>query len=65
MADVEREQLVDPICGMHMDPEAAPAVATCDGRSYYFCSDTHKEEFLRNPTYWVEKAKRDEGEKAA
>lgn len=65
MADYEREQLVDPICGMRMNPEEAPAVATYNGRSYYFCSDTHKEEFERNPTFWVEKAKHDEGERAA
>lgn len=65
MADVEREQLVDPICGMHLDPEEAPAVATYGDRSYYFCSDTHKDEFLRNPEFWVEKARHDEGERAA
>jgi YHS domain-containing protein len=65
MADFEREQLVDPICGMRMNPEEAPAVTTYGDRSYYFCSDTHKEEFEKNPAFWAEKARHDEGEAAA
>ena len=65
MADVEREQLVDPVCGMRMNPEESPAVTTYNNRSYYFCSDTHKEEFLRDPEYWASVARREEGEEAA
>ncbi|HOF90129.1 MAG TPA: YHS domain-containing protein [Armatimonadota bacterium] len=65
MADVEREQLIDPVCGMRMNPEEAPAVLTYGTRSYYFCSDTHKQEFERNPEFYVEKARREEGERAA
>lgn len=60
MADAKRVQLIDPVCGMHVDPEIAPAVTSYDGRSYYFCSDTHKEEFERNPAYYAEKVRRDE-----
>jgi YHS domain-containing protein len=48
-----REQLIDPICGAHMDPEEAPAVASYKERSYYFCSDTHRDEFLRDPETYV------------
>ena len=44
-----REQLIDPICGMRMNPEESPAVTTYEGRSYYFCSETHKQEFERDP----------------
>ncbi|HEX2949061.1 MAG TPA: YHS domain-containing protein [Armatimonadota bacterium] len=63
MAEPAREQLVDPVCGMRMDPEEAPAVATYGGRSYYFCSDTHKEEFLKDPETYVKLVASEEGEK--
>lgn len=64
MAEPVREQLVDPICGAHMVAEEAPAVATYGGRSYYFCSDTHKEEFLRDPETYVALVRSEEtGEK--
>lgn len=53
MAEPVRQQLIDPICGMHLDPEEAPAVATYGNRSYYFCSDTHRDEFLRDPETYV------------
>jgi YHS domain-containing protein len=55
-----REQLIDPVCGMRMNPEEAPAVTSYNGRSYYFCSDTHKEEFERNPAHYAEIAAREE-----
>ena len=61
MAEPVREQLIDPICGMRMDPEEAPAVATYNGRSYYFCSDTHKEQFLREPEKYLQLLKPEEG----
>jgi len=61
-----REQLVDPVCGMRMDPEEAPAVLTYQGRSFYFCSDTHKEEFEHNPEFYADLAEEEEsGEEAA
>ncbi len=55
-----REQLIDPVCGMRMEPEEAPAVTTYAGRSYYFCSDTHRLEFERDPKKYAEKARMEE-----
>lgn len=49
MALPERGQIIDPVCGMHLDPEYAPAVTTYGSKSYYFCSDEHKQEFERDP----------------
>jgi len=49
MPKPDLDQFIDPICGMHLDPEEAPAVATYNGHSYYFCSDTHREQFLTDP----------------
>jgi YHS domain-containing protein len=60
MREAKREQLIDPVCGMRMEAEQAPAVASYEGRGYYFCSDTHKDEFERNPAYFAEKARIEE-----
>jgi putative ABC transport system ATP-binding protein len=34
----ERQLVRDPVCGMDVDPETAPATMTVDGTDYYFCS---------------------------
>ena len=66
MAEPLRDQLIDPVCGMRMEPEESPAVTTYKGRSYYFCSDTHKEEFERNPAFYAKIADEEEtGQQAA
>jgi YHS domain-containing protein len=48
--------ILDPICGMHMDPEKAPAMATYNEHTFYFCCDEHKEQFEQNPEQWIDKA---------
>lgn len=53
MAKPELAQFIDPICSMHVAPEEAPAVASYNGHSYYFCSDTHRDECLRDPETYV------------
>jgi Cu+-exporting ATPase len=60
MAEPTREQLIDPVCGMHMDPEESPAVTTYGGRSYYFCSDTHRIEFERDPETYAQLVQKEE-----
>jgi YHS domain-containing protein len=46
----------DPVCGMDLDPKD-PAVAgrkvEYEGKSYYFCSDECKRDFLNDPTAYV------------
>ena len=39
----------DPVCGMEVDPNTAPAKAERDGQTFYFCSSACKAEFERNP----------------
>ena len=39
----------DPVCGMEVDPNTAPAKAERDGQTFYFCSSACKDEFERNP----------------
>jgi YHS domain-containing protein len=44
------DQVVDPVCGMQMDPEEAADATEYNGEVYYFCSDHCKEKFDRGPT---------------
>lgn len=41
--------VVDPVCGMNLEPAAAVASADCDGMRVYFCSDSCQRRFLANP----------------
>jgi membrane fusion protein, copper/silver efflux system len=55
-AAARRTMVKDPVCGMDLDPKD-PAIAArkvdYDGKSYYFCSDECKRDFLQNPTAYV------------
>ncbi len=39
----------DPVCGMQINIDTAPARTELDGEIYYFCSEGCKEAFERNP----------------
>lgn len=49
-----RTQVMDPVCGMDVDP-ANPSTARLDydGTTYYFCADSCKETFQRNPERFI------------
>ena len=47
---------IDPVCGMEVDENAAPATAEYDGETYYFCSEKCREEFMQNPDQFIELA---------
>lgn len=40
---------IDPVCGMAVDEADAPATATYEATTYYFCSVDCKEEFESDP----------------
>jgi putative ABC transport system ATP-binding protein len=42
----ERQLVRDPVCGMEVDPEKAPAAATIEGRQYFSCARGCRDEFL-------------------
>jgi Cu(I)/Ag(I) efflux system membrane fusion protein len=44
----------DPVCGMDVDPAAAPQ-SEYRGKTYYFCSDRCKREFDKDPLRYTEK----------
>jgi Cu+-exporting ATPase len=39
----------DPVCGMMVDPETAPAKAEYKGKTYYFCAPGCRVAFERDP----------------
>lgn len=43
----------DPVCGMNVDPETAPAKSEYMGKTYYFCSAGCKKAFDANPAKYV------------
>lgn len=43
------ELAVDPVCGMSVDRETAPARADYNGQVFYFCAQGCKDEFLATP----------------
>jgi YHS domain-containing protein len=48
--------IMDPVCGMHMDPANAPAMFTYKEHTYYFCCDDHKEMFQDDPQRYIANA---------
>jgi putative ABC transport system ATP-binding protein len=43
------EMALDPVCGMSVDKETAPAQAVWKGRTIYFCAKGCRDEFLASP----------------
>jgi Cu2+-exporting ATPase len=47
--------MVDPVCGMSVNPDDAPNKVEIDGNVIYFCSQEHADEFTRNPEKYLAK----------
>lgn len=43
------EMALDPVCGMSVDRASAPAQTKMNGRTYYFCANGCRDEFLAAP----------------
>ena len=43
----------DPVCGMQINIDTAPAQAEYEGKIYYFCSEGCKREFEENPEQFI------------
>jgi hypothetical protein len=44
----------DPVCGMQVEIEHAPATATFDGQQYWFCSDHCQHRFTADPQRFID-----------
>ena len=51
------KEAVDPVCGMRADSSRAPLAFDARGRVYYFCSNTCRDEFQKNPERYAIKRK--------
>jgi len=45
--------VIDPVCGMHVDPHATPHRASHDGHPYYFCSAGCRSKFVADPKKYL------------
>jgi YHS domain-containing protein len=43
----------DPVCGMEIEEAQAPVMTEFEGRAYYFCSESCRDEFEANPTLYA------------
>jgi len=47
------EMALDPVCGMSVDRDSAPAQAEYEGQVYYFCANGCRDEFLAGPAKFL------------
>lgn len=55
----EEVEMVDPVCGMTVEPSEAAAAWDHEGRTYYFCSVGCFERFRSDPQGHLDKAPAD------
>lgn len=48
-------QVIDPVCGMRVNPDTAPFQSTYNSDTIYFCNLRCKEKFDANPSHFVDK----------
>ena len=49
-----KEPVIDPVCGMKMDPSKTDLIAAYQAQDYYFCAEACRREFLKNPQRYRE-----------
>jgi Cu2+-exporting ATPase len=62
IAEVIEKQhiLVDPVCGMNVNPDDAAGKVEIDGKVIYFCSKEHEDEFNKDPQKYLAHIQRPE-----
>jgi len=45
--------MVDPVCGMDVDPATAAGTSVYEGKTYYFCSKDEKAQFDKDPKKYL------------
>jgi Cu+-exporting ATPase len=53
-------QAKDPVCGMTVDTQTAPARATYESQEVYFCTDQCRTAFQREPERYADRLERHE-----
>ncbi len=65
MSTSTHESVLDPVCGMTVDPANAQAQARHAGRTFYFCSEHCQHKFVAHPDQYVKSAPVADSEPAA
>lgn len=60
MADVQR----DPVCDMEIDEQSAAGRSQFQGQTYYFCTQSCKDEFDQNPEQYATGGEQTAGQSA-
>jgi YHS domain-containing protein len=45
--------VIDPVCGMRIEPDDAVAHLDFEGSTYYFCSEACRDAFVEDPHRFV------------
>jgi YHS domain-containing protein len=45
--------VIDPVCGMSVDPETAKIMASIEGQNFYFCAEGCRRAFEENPEKYL------------
>jgi P-type Cu+ transporter len=45
--------VIDPVCGMEIDPKEAAGKSEYQGKTYYFCSTGCKKSFDKDPQKYI------------
>lgn len=45
--------VIDPVCGMTVNPKMTDIVATVKGQAYYFCAEGCRKAFVENPNKYL------------
>ncbi len=54
--DQGKGKVIDPVCGMEVNPKTAAAKYEYSGKTYYFCAPGCKRAFEKNPTQYLDEA---------
>jgi Cu+-exporting ATPase len=58
-------QMTDPVCGVQIDSAKAEATETFQGRTYYFCSASCRDNFRRAPERYAKEVDEGRGSRSA
>ena len=58
MPHANKQQFVDPVCGMSVDPDTAAAKTCHNGVQVYFCAEGCKQAFETDPGKYIVKKRK-------
>jgi len=61
MMEVRINMVKDPVCGMNVDEKTATFKSEYMGKTYYFCNQSCKEVFDKNPKRFEDSENGDDG----